>query len=174
MYSKVTIFGHPVHPMLVAFPVAFYTGALVGFIVFAANGGAFWLDLAIALSIAGAGMAILAALPGFVDLTFGVPHKSRATRLGVTHASFNVVALVLFIITVVAYVGSWNDPTVGAALGVVLTAIAVACTIVAGALGWTLVQTYHVGVRLSPAQQQGEAAVHHLPSVAPVEHRRAS
>lgn len=28
MYSKVKVAGHPVHPMLVAFPVACYTGTL--------------------------------------------------------------------------------------------------------------------------------------------------
>ena len=28
MYSKIKIAGHPVHPMLVAFPVACYTGTL--------------------------------------------------------------------------------------------------------------------------------------------------
>ncbi len=38
MYSKITIAGHPVHTMLVAFPVAFYTGALASFAVYAANG----------------------------------------------------------------------------------------------------------------------------------------
>ena len=48
MYSKAKVGGHPVHPMLVAFPVAFYTGALVGFAVYAANGHQFWLNLAIA------------------------------------------------------------------------------------------------------------------------------
>jgi len=56
MYSKAKVGGHPVHPMLVAFPVASYTGALVGFVVYAANGHQFWLNLAIALNIVGAGV----------------------------------------------------------------------------------------------------------------------
>jgi uncharacterized membrane protein len=46
VYSKIKIAGHPVHPMLVAFPVAWYTGTLAGFAVYAANGHLFWLDLA--------------------------------------------------------------------------------------------------------------------------------
>ena len=82
MYSKAKIGGHPVHPMLVAFPVASYTGTLVGFAVYAANGHQFWLNLAIALSIAGAGSAVLAAIPGFVDLTFGVPRRSQTKDQG--------------------------------------------------------------------------------------------
>jgi uncharacterized membrane protein len=27
MYSRVKVFGHPVHPMIVAYPIAFYTTA---------------------------------------------------------------------------------------------------------------------------------------------------
>ncbi len=173
MYSKVTILGHPIHPMLVAFPVAFYVGALVGFIVYAANSGQFWLNLAIALSIAGAGMAIIAALPGAVDLFFGVRKNRRAYRLGLAHASANVIALVLFIITSVVYVGNWDGPATGAALGIVLTAIGVAATVVAGSLGWTMVQTHHVGIK--PYAGETETAAGTEASTAQVyEHRRAS
>lgn len=68
MYSKIKIAGHPVHPMLVAFPVACYVGTLVGFAVYAANGHLFWLNLAIALSVTGTGTAILAALAGLAEL----------------------------------------------------------------------------------------------------------
>ncbi|MFC5673686.1 DUF2231 domain-containing protein [Streptomyces incanus] len=68
MYSKATIAGHPVHPtMLVGFPVACYTGTLVGFAVYAATGHQFRLNPAIALNVVGVGSALLAALPGFVD-----------------------------------------------------------------------------------------------------------
>ena len=87
MYSKAKVGGHPVHPMLVAFPVASYTGALVGFAVYVANGHQFWLNLAIALSIAGAGSAVLAALPGFVDLTFGVPRRSQVKVVGLARGT---------------------------------------------------------------------------------------
>jgi len=173
MYSKVKIFGHPIHPMLVAFPIAFYVGSLVGFIVYAVNSGQFWLNLAIALAIAGAGMAILAALPGAADLFLGVPRESPAKRVGLMHAAFNVVALGLFIATSVIYVGNWDGPATSAVLGIVLTAIGVACTLVAGTLGWTMVQTYHAGVQLTAAQEEGEAVVHHLPYVPESTHRRA-
>lgn len=73
MYSKIKIAGHPVHPMLVAFPVACYTGTLAGFAVYAANGHLFWLNLAIALSVAGTGTAVFAALAGLADWAPGIP-----------------------------------------------------------------------------------------------------
>ena len=58
--SKIKIAGHPVHPMLVAFPVACYAGILVGFAVYAANGHLFWLNLAIALSVTALGLFLAA------------------------------------------------------------------------------------------------------------------
>ncbi len=165
MYSKITIAGHPVHPMLIAFPVTCYTGTLIGFAVYAANGHLFWLNLGIALSVVGVGGAVLAAVPGLADWAFGIPRDSAAKMVGLAHAVLNVAALGLFAAVIGEYVTDWNGPAVGAALGVVLSAIGVAVTIAAGFLGWTLVQDYHIGIRLAPEQELAEPAVqqHQLP-----------
>ncbi|MGH3166850.1 MAG: DUF2231 domain-containing protein, partial [Trebonia sp.] len=104
MYSKIKVAGHPVHPMLVAFPVAFYTGTLVGFAVYAANGHLFWLNLAIALSVVGVGGAVLAAGPGLADWAFGIPRDSAAKMVGLAHAGLNVTALGLFAAVIGEYV----------------------------------------------------------------------
>ncbi len=48
-----------------------------------------------------------------------------------------------------------------ATFGIVLSAVALAVTIAAGFLGWTLVQDYHVGVRRVPGQELAEPAVQH-------------
>ena len=45
MYSKTKIMGHPIHPMLVAFPVAFYTGALAAFVAYNSNNDPFWFKV---------------------------------------------------------------------------------------------------------------------------------
>ena len=174
MYSKIKVFGHPVHTMLVAFPVAFYTGTLAGFAVYAANGHQFWLNLAIALSVAGAGGAVLAALPGFIDLMFGIPRASQAKRAGLAHGAANVTALGLFVAAAVSYVGNWNGPPAGTTLGLALSAAGVLMTVVAGALGWTLVQTYHVGIQLTPRQAEDETNVQKLPALHLVPRQRAS
>ncbi|MGH3293472.1 MAG: DUF2231 domain-containing protein, partial [Trebonia sp.] len=92
----IKIAGHPEHPMLIAFPVVCYTGTLVGFAVYAANGHLFWLNLAIALSVAGAGSVLLAALPGLGDWRSASPRDSAAKLTGLLHAGLNVTALGLF------------------------------------------------------------------------------
>ncbi len=173
MYSKIKIAGHPIHPMLVAFPVVCYIGTLVGFSVYAANGNLFWLNLGIALSVVGVGGAILAAIPGLVDLAFGIPRDSAARVTGLLHGGLNVVALGLFAGVLGSYVSDWNGPAVSATLGVVLSAIGVAATIPAGFLGWTLVQDFHVGIRLMPEQELAEPAVQHRQAI-PLGRRRAA
>jgi uncharacterized membrane protein len=162
MYSKITIAGHPIHPMLIAYPVAGYTGTLVGFAVYASNGQQFWLNFAIALNIAGVGGALLAAVPGFIDWAFGIPRRSAAKTVGLAHAGLNVVALALFSISLGMYVTHWDGPARSATPGLALASAGVASTIAAGFLGWMLVQTYHVGVSLTPTQESDEQVVQHM------------
>jgi uncharacterized membrane protein len=107
----------------------------------------------------GAGSALLAALPGIVDWAFGIPRTSAAKKVGAVHAVLNVMALGLMAGIAGSYFPDFNGPRVGGTLGLALAAIAVALTLAAGALGWTLVQTYHVGVRLTEAQAAEEPAV---------------
>ena len=173
MYSKIKIAGHPVHPMLIAFPVTCYTGTLAGFAVYAAIGHLFWLNLAIALSVGGVGGAVLAAIPGLADWAFGIPRDSAAKMIGLAHAGLNVTALGLFAAVIAVYVTSWNGPAISATPGIVLSAIGVAVTIAAGFLGWTLVQDYHVGIRLAPGQELAEPTVQHHQPIPPRRRRAA-
>jgi len=155
MYSKAQILGHPIHPMLVAFPVAFYTSTLIAFIVYAATGSVFWFHLANVANWAGVITAGAAALPGLIDWGTGIPAHTRPKNTGLKHAALNVTALVLFLINAITYSNRWNQLP-GAGTGIVLSAIGVLLTLPAGFLGWSLVQDHHVGVRLSPEQERLE------------------
>lgn len=145
MYSKIKIFGHPVHPMLVAFPVAFYTAAMVCFIVYNINADAFWFKMGLAANIAGVGMAILAAIPGFIDW-LNIPKDSPAKKTGATHFIFNDIALILFAVNLFMIYNQWNVAVPELYYALPLTTAGFACTIAAGFLGWTLVQKHHVGI----------------------------
>src|SRR5436309_278118 len=131
MYSKIKIFGHPIHPMLIAYPIAFYTGTLVGYSIYGATGNFFWLKMTIALNLAGIVMAALAALPGFLDWLLGIPRKTGAKKDGLIHGGFNVLALGVFTAAFIAYASHWNGPDTGAGAGIVLSAIGVLCTLAA-------------------------------------------
>lgn len=159
MYTKAAIAGHPIHPVLVGFPVASYVGTLVAFAVYSANGHQFWLNLAIALNVIGVGSAILAALPGFIDAAFGVPRRSAAKRTAIAHGLTNVCVLGLFLAILPYYTTHWNGPAADATLGLVLSSIGVLLTLMAGLAGWRLVQTFHVGIHMTPNQERDEFAV---------------
>jgi uncharacterized membrane protein len=148
MYSRIKIAGHPVHPMLIVFPVAFYTAALAGYIAYAVNDNSFWFRLAYVANVAGVVMAIVAALPGFIDW-LNIPSDSRAKKTGLFHMTANVIALLLYGINCRIQCGKWDDinPSLGPAI--ILTGLGFALTLAAGFLGWTLVQKHHVGVDLN-------------------------
>jgi uncharacterized membrane protein len=154
--TKVNLLGHAVHPMLVAFPVAFYTATLVAFVVAAATRSASWFEFAVVANCAGVIAAILAAIPGFIDWRVAIPKGTQAKKTGRKHALLNGGALVLFAMNAGIQLERWGAlrPRYGTAI--VLTGIGLALTTAAGFLGWTLVQRHHVGVDLTPEQERLE------------------
>jgi uncharacterized membrane protein len=156
MYSKAKLFGHPIHPMLVAFPVAFYTGTFVAFINYATSHDPFWFRLATVANWAGVVTAVMAAVPGLIDWSAGIPRRSPAKAVGLVHMSLNVISLLIFLVNAVIYSNRWSDPLPAAGTGIVFSAIGVLMTVSAGFLGWSLVQDHHVGVHLSAEQERLE------------------
>jgi uncharacterized membrane protein len=154
VYSRIKLFGHPIHPMLVAYPIAFYTSTLVGFIIYAVTDDQFWLRLTIAANAAGVVMAFLAAIPGLIDWAIGIPRGTRAKTHGLRHMILNVSSLALFAITLILYLDDWSGPSdPSPTVGIILAGVGVLLTIAAGFHGWMLIQDDHVGVRLTAEQE---------------------
>jgi uncharacterized membrane protein len=151
MYGRAKILGHPIHPALVAFPIAFYVTTLATLIVFAVGSDPFWYHVAAWTSAAGVITAGVAAAPGLLDLS-SVPSHARAHQVGLAHGLLQGVTLLLFLVASVWLWVHWMAPTGALAVGtpLVLAAIGTATLLTAGALGWTLVQTYHVGLTEAP------------------------
>jgi uncharacterized membrane protein len=155
MYSKIKLFGHPIHPMLVAFPVAFYTGSLAAFITYNSNHDPFWFKVGYVANSAGVITAVIAALPGFIDWLY-IPGGSKAKKTGIFHMLCNVVALVLFALNIWLIKEEWNNPQPALGSSILLTGAGFVITLLAGFLGWALVQKHHVGVDITPAGNLNE------------------
>jgi nitrite reductase/ring-hydroxylating ferredoxin subunit/uncharacterized membrane protein len=96
MRSRASYKGHPLHPALIPFPLAFLTGAFV----FDALGRLVdrhsWWATGGHLAEAGLVLGLLAALPGLVDYFATVPPQSSARVRARKHALLNATALALF------------------------------------------------------------------------------
>src|SRR5205814_6508492 len=68
MYSKARIAGHPIHPMLVAFPIAFYTATVATLLAYVGTHEAFWFRIGMVANMAGIVMAVVAVITGAIDL----------------------------------------------------------------------------------------------------------
>jgi uncharacterized membrane protein len=144
MYTKARIFGFNIHPMLLVFPVAFYTGTLLLYTVYILNNDIFWFKVGYVANLAAIITAVLAAIPGFIDF-LNIPSDSNAKRVGFFHMVFNLIALLLYSISFLFQKDNWNKPVnIGISIG--LSAMGFILTCMAGYIGWSMVQKHHVGV----------------------------
>src|SRR3954468_11266146 len=140
MKSKANLKGHPLHPMLIAFPVAFFTGTLVSDVLaFVYKQGNFLL-VAKYLEIAGVIMAIAAAVPGIIDFIYTVPPQSSANKRAWKHGLSNISMLILFVIAAL------YRERISPGYIVAIESLGMVLLSVAGWLGATLVYRNQIGV----------------------------
>jgi nitrite reductase/ring-hydroxylating ferredoxin subunit/uncharacterized membrane protein len=96
MRSAVHFSGHPVHPMLVGFPIAYLLGSAVIDLWAGATNRPSWFRTARHLNTLGLGAAVAAAVPGAIDYVLTVPPRSSAQKRATDHMLANVSALALF------------------------------------------------------------------------------
>lgn len=135
--NRVNVAGHPVHPMLVTIPIGLWIFSLVGDLVYASTGDARWETTAYFTLGGGIVGALLAALPGFVDLL--ALRDGRERRTGLTHMSLNLA------IVVVQAVNFWLRTADGyGTLPLILSIVAVVALAISGWLGGHLVHVLGV------------------------------
>ncbi len=97
MKSQASIKSHPIHPILVAFPIAFFTATLLLDISIMITDSSNIIDTAARyLNLAGIIAAVLAAIPGIIDYEGTVPPNSSAKKRATSHALLNTAMLALF------------------------------------------------------------------------------
>jgi uncharacterized membrane protein len=153
MYSKARLAGHPIHPMIVPFPIAFYTSTVATLLAYVGTQEAFWYRVAMVANIAGIITAAIAVIPGAIDL-WSLPNPSRARTVGLKHVVFQGLATVLFAVTALLLYRGWShrlmvdgEYVFEATVPLAMSVVAWVSMVIAGSLGWTLVQTHHVGIK---------------------------
>ncbi len=142
MESRAKLFGHPIHPMLIVFPLGLLAMALIFDILHFAMGNGYWSEIAYWMIAAGVISGLIAAPFGLVDW-LAIPSGTRAKRIGALHGVGNLIVVVL-------YAASWwmrraapQDPVT---VAYVLSFAGGVLALFTGWLGGELVDRLAVGV----------------------------
>jgi uncharacterized membrane protein len=140
-HSTAKIGGHPIHPMLIPFPIVCFIGVLVTDIVFLNNNDPGWATASRYLLGVGIVMAALAAVAGLTD--FMGSDRIRSMGDAVKHMLANVAAVVLEIVN---FFVRMNSDAAIAGTGIILSAVVVLILLYSGWKGGELVFRHGIGV----------------------------
>lgn len=140
--STASIAGHPIHPMLVPFPIACFVGALLTDLAYLRTADMMWANFSAWLVTVGVIMGVLAAIAGLID--FLGDRRVRAQAPAWPHVIGNAVALVLAVINMMVHThDAWTSVV---PWGLTLSALVVLILLFTGWMGWAMVYRHHVGV----------------------------
>lgn len=141
--STAKVAGHPLHPMIVPFPIAFLVSALATDIGYLNTGSDGWATASMWLLGAGISMALLAAVLGLTD--FLGDRRIRIHRSAWLHMIGNVIAVAVAAVNF--YLRATTDAAAAIApAGVTLSAAVVLILLFTGWMGWELVYRHRTGV----------------------------
>jgi uncharacterized membrane protein len=140
--STASIAGHPIHPMLIPFPVAFFVAAFACDLAYWQTANEAWFTASIWLLGAGIVMAALAAIAGLTDV-LGEP-RIRALNDIWWHAGGNVLVVLIELYNF--YIRYSGGASAVVPAGLTLSLIVVAVLLFTGWKGWEMVYRHRVGV----------------------------
>lgn len=140
--STVAIAGHPLHPLIVTFPIAFLTGVLGTDLGYWLTSDPFWARASVWLLGAGLLTGLVAALTGLMD--FLKIDRVKKHSAGWIHAVGNAAALTLSLVNWVLRLGNAE----GAVLptGIVISLFVAALLGITGWYGAELIYRHKIAV----------------------------
>src|SRR5438270_2226706 len=147
MSSPASFKGHPLHPIIVPLPIGLWIFSIVSDLIFKFGfGGPVWSDVAFYTIAGGIVGALIAALPGLIDLLSIQNPKSKS--IGIWHMIINLLAVVLYCINF--WLRMHRPP--GDSLPIMLSVIGIIFITISGWLGGELIYVRGVAVREPPDQ----------------------
>src|SRR5919106_2842462 len=143
MESRVKLFGHPIHPMLIVFPLGLLATAVIFDILYLISGNDLLPTASYYMIAAGILGGLLAAIFGFVDW-MALPNGSRAKNIGLWHGLGNVTIVGLFAVSWL--LRSNNVDFVPDTTALILSFAGTALALVTAWIGGELVYRLGVGV----------------------------
>ncbi|WP_142848201.1 DUF2231 domain-containing protein [Telmatospirillum sp. J64-1] len=148
--SRAAIAGHPIHPMLIPFPMAFLVGAFFCDLGYWGTEDPFWARASFWLIASGLATGLLAGLFGAVD--FVTLSRPKHVLHGWVHAVGNIVVLLLAAVNL--YLREEQVPTDVLPWGLLLSLATVLLLGITGWMGGELSYRYQVGVLPAETDQE--------------------
>ena len=162
MASKASIGGHPIHPMLIPFPIGLLVFSLIADLIYLWRGNPVWENyIAFYTLLGGIIGAAAAAIPGLID--WATLTDGAAVKVANWHARVNITGLVIFIASF--YLRTTNGAKWIAglpSLPIILSIVGVIGLTIAGYLGGELVFRHRVAVTASGAAPEKPEAQRHV------------
>lgn len=144
MESRAKILGHPLHQMLIVFPLGLLVMSFIFDMIHQVRGAPNLAEAAYYMIGAGVVTGVIAAVPGLIDWR-AIPADTRAKAIGLVHGGGNVVVLLFF-------AASWylrrDVPEVPPTAAVLFSGVGTLLGVMTGWLGGELVDRLGVGVDL--------------------------
>ncbi|MDP9793360.1 putative membrane protein [Catenuloplanes nepalensis] len=142
MQTRVRALGHPVHQMVIVFPLGLLVTGTIFDLVRLITGNEIFGQVGFWNITAGVIGAIVAATTGWLDWT-SIPAGTRAKRIGLLHGTLNGLVLVLFAISWLLRLDGTHQP---GALPFTLELLALVAGSIAAWFGGELVDRLGIGV----------------------------
>lgn len=142
MDSQAKLLGHPIHQMLIVFPLGLLAMAVIFDLIAVVFGEIYWSEIAYWMIAAGVITGLLAAPFGFIEW-LAIPTGTRAKRIGAIHGAGNVLVVLLFAMSWFMRGDAASGPE---GLALALSFVAGGLALVTGWLGGELVNRLAVGV----------------------------
>ncbi len=148
MASRASIGGHPLHPILIPFPIGLLVFSLIADLIYLWRGNPVWENyIAFYTLLAGIIGAALAAVPGLID--WATLTERSVVKIANWHARVNIITLLIFIASFYLRTASGATWIKGMpVLPTIISAVGVVGLVIAGWLGGELV--FRHGVAVSP------------------------
>ena len=154
MASPASIGGHPIHPMIIPFPIALWVFSLVADVIFLWRGNSVWRDyIAFYTLLGGILGAAAAAVPGVIDW---LSLKDReVVKIANWHARLNVIALLIFAASFYLRTSSGSEMVSGShTIPFALSVLGVILITISGWLGGEMVFKHGVAVEAQSGNRQ--------------------
>lgn len=142
MEARAKLFGHPIHQILIVFPLGLLSTAVIFDVILLISDNARWAEISYWMIAAGIVGGVAAAVFGLIDW-LGIPRGTRAKRIGLLHGVGNLIVVMLF---AASWLARRDSPAAPETTALVFSFAGGGLAMITGWLGGELVSRLGIGV----------------------------